>query len=783
MRFPVALFLLSSWRLNSSSGNCRARRLAMSRLNPKLKILCSSALCLVVWLMAGCAKTASIDTSGSSGAVIKKDPVVTVTDVPSVSLIASCPAQVVISDSNTSAAIYYTLDGSTPSSSSTRYSGPISLGSSATVQIIAMAKADGLDASATASASYTSLASAPTFFPLPGPYTVQPGAVTISSTDTSATIHYTLDGSTPSNSSPVYSSAVTVSPAAGSTQVLRAIAVDGSAVSCASEAAYSYIPPSSAQSIASVVVDPTASGTRIPDDFAGLSQDHNDVARWVGPPDLCGGSGQLPCAANSVYRQLLNNLISASGSTLFLRVEGDGAMAPDNTNYGGAYYNNCSHSGATFDYAQTYSSGDKSGYSLMGPLKSLLASTDVKVSLGIDMACNQESWASTETANYVNSDNGLGSLWSKVVAIEPGNEPDNYLSQSFRCTGYTFNGSCASQSYLQDWKQWVARAQAAAPSTTLKFMGPSTAGSSYIAGVQASLGAGFNPAIISQHNYPIAKQTICTPAQITAGSTSACNLPDVLLQQASVYGAKVGPTLYQSYLKSVRAASPSTLFRMGEFGDIGGGGQAGLSNTFQAALWLLDVEFLYASLGYDGTNLHTGQYTNYNLWEFTSFYALKFVQPRYYGLLMFDKAAGHGARLVPVKLTTSANLSAWATIDAHQAVHVVIINKDESATGTVQITVPGYSSATTELLSAPSYSAQCKSGQNDIGCSSGVSLGTTTFDGSTTGSPVDWAVGHSGQSCPYAQQELCAQQLNASGNGVFTVTVPITSALHLTVNP
>jgi hypothetical protein len=53
---------------------------------------------------------------------------------------------------------------------------------------------------------------------------------------------------------------------------------------------------------------------------------------------------------------------------------------------------------------------------------------------------------------------------------------------------------------------------------------------------------------------------------------------------------------------------------------------------------------------------------------------------------------------------------------------VVVINKDEKATGDVQIHLPGYTTGTVRYLSAPGYAS-----------TNGVTLGGQTFDGSTDG--------------------------------------------------
>lgn len=103
---------------------------------------------------------------------------------------------VTITDTTQGATIFYTVDGTTPTSASTQYSGPITV--SGTETITAIATATGLITSQPASQSYTSTTqtAAPTFNPPAGTY-AGTQSVTLSDTTAGAKIYYTLDGSTP----------------------------------------------------------------------------------------------------------------------------------------------------------------------------------------------------------------------------------------------------------------------------------------------------------------------------------------------------------------------------------------------------------------------------------------------------------------------------------------------------------------------------------------------------------------------------------------------------------
>ncbi len=147
---------------------------------------------------------------------------------------------VTLATTTAGATIRYTLDGTTPSATSTLYSGAIAVTAPGkTIKAIAL-KA-GMTSSTVSTGAYVInqvVVNAPTFSPAAGTYATTQ-SVALSTSTVGASIRYTLDGSAPTASSPLYSSAIAVA-APGKT--IKAIALKDGVVSPVATAAYQIGP-------------------------------------------------------------------------------------------------------------------------------------------------------------------------------------------------------------------------------------------------------------------------------------------------------------------------------------------------------------------------------------------------------------------------------------------------------------------------------------------------------------------------------------------------------------
>lgn len=131
--------------------------------------------------------------------------------------------QVTLTATPSSAAIYYTTDGSTPTTSSPKYTGALTLTQTTTLKFFAV---DGSGhKSAVQSQIYTINNPGPVLTATPAGNTFGgPVTVSLTSSESNTTIYYTTDGSTPTTSSPTYSAPLRITQ----TTTLKYFGVDSS---------------------------------------------------------------------------------------------------------------------------------------------------------------------------------------------------------------------------------------------------------------------------------------------------------------------------------------------------------------------------------------------------------------------------------------------------------------------------------------------------------------------------------------------------------------------------
>ena len=200
--------------------------------------------------------------------------------------------------------------------------------------------------------------------------------------------------------------------------------------------------------------------------------------------------------------------------------------------------------------------------------------------------------------------------------------------------------------------------------------------------------------------------------------------------------------------------------RIDEVNAITCGGTAGVSNSFASALWVLNTMFGLARTGVDGVNFNTVPNSINSILDpvvARNSPAIA-VQPEWYAMMMFAKAAPPGSQILRLQTQLAPGLEAWATRSPTGAIHVVLINKNPHGAEPVTLNVPGAAGpATLERLQGHGLAST-----QDVRLG-GQTFGAATSTGLLTGTPTSSVI--------------------SPVSGAYTLQVPGASAAMLSFSP
>jgi len=396
-------------------------------------------------------------------------------------------------------------------------------------------------------------------------------------------------------------------------------------------------------------------------DFMGLGYEISSVAR----PGLMSG-------ANSVYVQLVRTL----GARGVIRIGGN---TSDYAHYAATAPPVSSAQGTVVNDA------------VLRDLGGFLKATGWKLIWGLDLgrASEQENMAEAKAV--------LSVAGESLLAIEIGNEPDQFPGHQHRPAEYGYEG------WLGDYGRYKTALRAQFPHIPLA--GPDVAGNTdWVTRFAADEG---KDAVLLTHHY------------YREGQNPASTVEKLL---------GVDPKL-QPQLDKLRAASQNCgrPYRICEVNSFSGGGRPGVSDSMAAGLWVLDYMFTLAANGCSGVNMETGV----NHRDFVSSYSPigddeqghYSAKPEYYGMLAFS-LAGKG-RLLKVEMEGAPpGVKAYATQPDKGPLTLTLINKQ---TARAKLTVGGVqgSRAAAIRLSGPAVDAK-----------SGITLGGAEVTPAGTWKPM-----------------------------------------------
>ena len=287
-------------------------------------------------------------------------------------------------------------------------------------------------------------------------------------------------------------------------------------------------------------------------------------------------------------------------------------------------------------------------------LAALLRALGWRLIYGLNLARGTPESAADEAAYVANA------VGPRLLAFQISNEPDGFGRWSaVRPPSYNVSD------FLAEWQRFHSAIHARLPDAP--FAGPAVAGETEWIAPFAEVGRG-SLVLLTRHYY----------------SDGPARAPHISLPRLLSSAHQIDPIL--SDLQRI-ARTYRLPFRIAETNSIFAEGHPGVSDTFGASLWGLELMFQVAHAGGAGINFHTGDAKAYTpIGPGTD--GRHVARPLFYGILMFKEACGEGAELIPIQGDTSGvNLAAYAVRRRNGVLRVCLINKDLSRPARVHINV------------------------------------------------------------------------------------------------
>jgi hypothetical protein len=447
--------------------------------------------------------------------------------------------------------------------------------------------------------------------------------------------------------------------------------------------------PASAQTSAAITVkvSRTAVSRPIPPGFVGFSFEFEATRAYT---------GSNPRAVNPVLVQLIRNL--APGQAPVLRIGGNST----DTSWWPVH-------GVTPSPGITYTLTR----SWLATTRALAAAAGARLILGLNLKLNSAAELVAEAHAF---QTGIGR--SRIEGLEIGNEPELY---GFTPWYYDSSGAVVHArppafdfaAYIRDVSALARRLKG------VPLAGPATGFPRWVGRLPELFAAEPGLKVITYHRYPLIR------CFTQPGDPGYPTIPNLLGTDAArdVRGATAANIAF--------AHSHHALFRVDELNSVACMGQPGVSDTFASALWVTDTLFALARAGVDGVNIHTLPDAAYHPFTFQRVRGrwLGTVEPEYYGMLLFTRAAPPGSRMLAVSQSPNADVRVRATLTPQGVVHVVLINDNLTANQIIRLRAPAGAGklATLERLRAPSVTA------TDGVTLAGQGFGAETATGNLTG--------------------------------------------------
>jgi hypothetical protein len=431
--------------------------------------------------------------------------------------------------------------------------------------------------------------------------------------------------------------------------------------------------------LARVSVETKTLGTRVPEDFVGISLEVSTAGQGIGAfaPDATTARSKAalaeyalgkPDAPNKVFFRFMRNLGPG-----ILRLGGN---SQDNTCWkpkSAPHPDWCKGPIGLGDLHLFSDAAKESGWRLI---------------IGMNLKQNSPAWALDEVKEGIAKEIPP----QQIIGLELGNEPDLFARDGSRKEAYS------AQDHVEDFLAYFKAFRHDEVGQKFALIGPATCCSwhnpadlgLFLDGVRS-----VNLKLATVHSYML----------------TTCGGRRVSIQEL------LGPELMEKFdaqAKSLVAAARqrNLPIALAETNSASCGGMPGVSNAFASTLWGLDSLFSGAQDGYSGMNFHISYRSDGSSYNPVDTYrdndgpdANSYendVEPLYYAMYFFAKNVS-GKYLLRTETKTESNVRSYATTEcADCTVNVAVLNKDVSGSGQVQVRVANRAgTAKLLLLRAP----------------------------------------------------------------------------------
>lgn len=326
-------------------------------------------------------------------------------------------------------------------------------------------------------------------------------------------------------------------------------------------------------------------------------------------------------------------------------------------------------------------------------LRGLLVATNWRAILGVNLGHYDPARAASEArvATHI--------LGSRLLGFEVGNEPDSYGASAVGLRARVYNVS----DYLKELATYGRAMRSSAPN--IRLYGPDLASEAWLSAIASSTTIPL--AAVTQHYYP-------TTYSVTKGDCRGTLVPTAVGLLSSQVRRREDAVLGVLATAARTAHRPSRITETNTTSSCDANGGPATSPVFASALWALDWALRSARAGVSALNFHS----NFGLCgpetfspicapnRVAAFHGQVAAQPEYYGLLAAREL--EGGRFVSVHATKASNardFTAYATTRSDSLTLVIDYFANGTGTSAFRLNAPGYTTATSETLTAPSLRA------------------------------------------------------------------------------